>query len=133
MYLLLCIDYSSKFVFSENNIACYHYYFYYDCFFLWMVLFSNNNSVGGDRKNISEYFSPLSSSIFFNNVVVPHRAVFCINGRFIWMSNLPSHFSKLFVTPPRAPITIGIARTFLIFQILPFSVFKSWCFSCNIV
>ena len=56
---------------------------------------------------------------------VPRRAVFCNPANDIWQPSILIFFSKLLVTAPRAPITIGTTMTLFKFHKFFISIFKS--------
>ena len=92
------------------------------------VISSVRRVITNDQR-LTEYSRLYISDTFLSILAVPNKAVFCITPTLHVIPKFPIHLSNSVETLPRAPITTGTISTFLHFNNLLISLFKSWYFS----
>ena len=80
-------------------------------------------------QRLTEYSRLYISNNFLSILAVPNKAVLCITPTLHVMPSFPIHLSNSAETLSRAPITTGTISTFLNFNNLLISFFRSWYFS----
>ena len=94
-----------------------------------IIVISSVRRIITNDQRLSEYSRLYISNNFLSILAVPNKALFCITPTLYVMPSFPIHLSNPAETLPSAPITAGTISTFLNFQNLLISFFKSWYFS----